>query len=84
MTGGQLLKGFSATLDGSTGCLSWAEDPIWRGATIHAAGALVYNATRGNKALAVLDFGRVVSSTNGPFSVELPTPRAATALIRIG
>jgi len=45
----------------------------WPIATLRARGALVYNATKPDKpALAVLDFGETVSSTNGPFLVELP------------
>lgn len=81
--GGQVLIGFSAGLDGKTGVLSWTSDPRWVNTTIAAAGALIYNATRENRALAVLDFGGVIRSTNGPFTVMLPRPAAATALIRI-
>jgi hypothetical protein len=83
VAGGQVLAGFTAGLDGATGTLSWSKNPRWTNATIAAAGALIYNATRGNKALAVLDFGGIVRSTNGPFLVTLPAPAAATALIRI-
>lgn len=37
-----------------------------------AAGALIYNATRSNKALCVLSFGGTIVSTNGPFVVDFP------------
>jgi len=83
VAGGQVLSGFSVTLDGETACLDWTVDPLWNDATIAAAGALIYNASRGNRALAVLDFGGVITSTNGPFRVTLPVPAAGTALIRI-
>jgi hypothetical protein len=33
---------------------------------------LIYNATQGNKAVGVLDFGQDISSFNAPFTVELP------------
>lgn len=83
VAGGQPLAGFSVGLDGDTATLDWTADPRWARATIAAAGALIYNASRDNRALAVLDFGGVIHSTNGPFVVTLPAPAAATALIRI-
>jgi hypothetical protein len=49
--GGQVLEGFSVGLDSGVAYLDWAVDPEWKGATIMAAGALVYNATRDNRAL---------------------------------
>lgn len=81
--GGQALSGFSVTLDGDTAILDWTSDPEWTAATIAARGALIYNSTRANKAVAVLDFGSVITSTNGSFKVTLPNPAAATGLIRI-
>jgi hypothetical protein len=83
VAGGQSLVGFTAGLDGDTAYIDWTSDPQWTAATIAAAGALIYNATRGNRALCVLDFGGVITSTNGTFDVTLPAPAAATALIRI-
>lgn len=38
---------------------------------IRAAGALIYNKTRG-RAVFVLDFGRIYQSTDGPFEITLP------------
>lgn len=81
--GGQILAGFSVTLDGDVGTLDWTTDPQWTAATIAAIGALIYNSTRAGKALAVLDFGGTITSTNGTFDVTLPAPGAATGLIRI-
>lgn len=81
--GGQTLAGFSVTLDGDTAILDWTTDPIWANASITARGALVYNATRANAAVAVFDFGAEVTSTNGSFTVTLPAPTAAAGLIRI-
>lgn len=81
--GGQTLVGFGATLDGDTAVLDWTTDPVWTGATITARGALIYNATRGNAAVAVLDFGSDIASTNAPFTVTLPAATAAAGLVRI-
>jgi hypothetical protein len=82
-TGGKLLVGFSVTLDGDTAILDWTTDPSWAAATITARGALIYNSSQSNKAVAVLDFGGDISSTAGTFTVTLPAPAAATGLIRI-
>ena len=82
--GGQTLAGFSATLDGDTAILDWTTDPTWANASITARGALIYNSTRAGAAVAVLDFGADVSSTNASFTVQLPVPTAAAGLIRYG
>jgi len=82
--GGQTLVGFTVTLDTDTAILDWTTDPIWPAATITARGALIYNSSRSNKAVAVLDFGADITSTNDNFKVTLPAPAAATGLVRIG
>ena len=81
--GGQSLVGLTVALDGDVAYIDWTTNPQWTGATISARGALIYNATRANRALCVLDFGGVITSTAGTFTVALPAPAAATALIRI-
>jgi hypothetical protein len=81
--GGADLAGFSVTIDGDTAILDWTTNPSWADATITARGALIYNSTQGNKAVAVLDFGGDITSTSAPFTVTLPAPAAATGLIRI-
>lgn len=81
-TGGKALVGFTVTSDGVVAILDWTTDPAWTGATFTARGALIYNSTRSNKAVAVLDFGGDVTATAGTFTVVLPSPAAATGLIR--
>ena len=81
-SGGQVLSGYRTRVEGRTALLGW-DDPAWLDATITARGALVYNATRGNAALAVLDFGEVITSTRGMFAVALPAMTAATGLMRV-
>ncbi len=55
------------------------ENPTWETATIAANGCLIYNATKGNRAVAVFSFGDEISSVNGKFTVELDSGQ----LIRI-
>ena len=82
--GGATLAGFSVSVDTATAILDFTTDPTWANSTITARGALIYNSTKGNKAVAVLDFGADISSTNGTFTVTLPAPTAAAGLVRIG
>ena len=82
--GGQVLSGFNVTTSGTTAILDFTTDPSWANATITARGALIYNSSKTNKAVYVLDFGSDISSTNGVFTVTFPTPDAVSALIRLG
>jgi hypothetical protein len=47
-----------------------------------ARGALIYNVTRSNKTVAVLDFGSDKTFTSANNTVTLPVNTATTALIR--
>lgn len=55
----------------------------WTNATFTARGALIYNASEGNKSVAVLDFGSDKTVNNDTFQVIFPTPDANTAIVRI-
>lgn len=81
--GGVTLAGFAATLDTDTAILDFTTDPTWPTSTITARGALIYNSSRSNKAVAVLDFGADIASTAGTFTVQLPAATAAAGLIRL-
>jgi len=83
VAGGQDLSGFIAGLSNDTAYLDW-DDPAWPSASITARGALIYNASKDNKAVACFDFGGLVSSTNASFTVQIPAPAEATAVVRIG
>lgn len=82
--GGVTLSGFNVTTSGTTAILDFTTDPFWENATITARGALIYNSSKSNKAVYVLDFGSDITSTNGTFAITLPTPDVANGLIRIG
>ena len=80
--GGNTLASPVISLDGTTAIVDFA-DSTWAAATITARGALIYNASKANRAIAVLDFGADKTSTDGDFTVSMPAAAAATALIRI-
>ena len=52
------------------------------GVSITARGALVYNSSKANRAIAILDFGASLAKTT--FSVVMPDATFEKALIRIG
>lgn len=70
------------TSTGTTAYLSFS-NTSWTTATITARGALIYNSTQGDKAVAVLDFGSDKTSTAGTFQINFPTADASNAIIRI-
>ena len=82
VAGGQALSAVAPTSSGTTAYLDFA-DETWTTATITARGAMIYNQSQGNKAVAVLDFGGNKTSTAGDFTVVFPTADSATAIIRI-
>lgn len=83
VAGGQILTGVVVTSSGTTAYVDWTTDPQWTGATITARSALIYNSSKSDYAVAVLDFGSDKTVTSGPFTVTLPAPGATTALIRL-
>lgn len=69
----------------STGTTAWLDfdDLTFPSATLTANGALIYNATQGNKAVAVLAFGADKTSTAGNFTIQFPAAASTTAILRI-
>lgn len=80
--GGNTLTNVTPTTSGTTAYVDFA-DTLWATATITASGALIYNSSKGNKAVAVLSFGGDKTSTAGDFSIIFPTPDASNAIIRV-
>ena len=80
--GGNTLTGATVSLSGTTAFVDFA-DTSWSSATFTARGALIYNSSKSNKAIAVLDFGSDKTSTSGAFTVQMPANTSTDALIRI-
>ena len=81
--GGESVTGATISVDVQTGTVYVDFDNVsWPGASFTARGALIYNVTRSNKSVAVLDFGsdKTFSSTSN--TVTMPANTATTALIR--
>jgi hypothetical protein len=80
--GGNTLTNVTPTSSGTTAFTDFA-DTTWSTATITARGALIYNSSKSNKAVCVLDFGSDKTSTAGNFTIVFPTADASNAIIRI-
>ena len=80
--GGNTLAGATVSLTGTTAFVDFS-DTTWSDATITARGALIYNSSKANKAIAVLDFGADKTSTAGDFTVVFPANDATNAIVRI-
>lgn len=80
--GGNTLTNVTPTLSGTTAITDFA-DTTWAAATITANGALIYNSSKANRAVAVLAFGGDKTSTAGDFTIIFPTADASNAIIRI-
>ena len=81
--GGVAVTGATISTDVQTGTVYVNFDNVaWPGASFTARGALIYNVTRSNKSVAVLDFGsdKIFSSVSN--TVTMPVNSATTALIR--
>jgi hypothetical protein len=81
--GGQTLVNLGASLSGTIAYASW-EDAEWPNTLISAAGALVYNSSKGNKSVAVLNFGGTYTwDGSKPVKVTFPANTSTTAVIII-
>jgi hypothetical protein len=77
--GGQVMTGVAISSDGYTAYVNWA-DVSWSTA-VTARCALIYNVSKGNKSVAVLDFGSDKTSTT-TFLITMPANTSTAALIR--
>ena len=55
----------------------------WTSSSFTCRGALIYNATQGNKSVAVLDFGSDKTVVNDTFQIIFPASDANSAIVRI-
>jgi len=79
--GGQVVTG--ASISASTDGVVFVDfnDVAWSSASFTARGALIYNSSKSNKSVAVIDFGSNKTSSS-TFTVIMPVNAYTTALIR--
>ena len=79
--GGVALSSKTVDTSGTTAYFDSA-DPSWTSASFTANGALIYNDTNSDKAIAVLAFGGDFTVAGGTFQIVFPAA-GANAIIRI-
>lgn len=80
--GNTLTISQSPTSGGTTAFISFA-NTSWSSATFTTRGALIYNSSQGNKAVAIFDFGSDKTVSNGTFTITFPVADSTSAVIRI-
>ena len=89
LAGGQTLDSVSISSaaindQGGRGFVDIA-DEVFSNVTCSADGCIIYNSSKSNKAIAVIDFGGQVSATAGDLTIQFPAigTGGATAIIRL-
>lgn len=80
--GGATLTNVAPTTSGTTAYVDF-NDVTFSSSTITARGALIYNSSDSNKAVAVYDFGSDQASSSSDFTITFPTADASSAIVRI-
>ncbi len=80
--GGVVLTGVNVSTSGTVAIVSF-DNAAWASGTFTARAALVYNSSKSNKAVAVLDFGGDKTVSSGNFVVVVPSASADNAVIRM-
>ena len=79
--GGVTLTNQTVATSGTTAYFD-ADDPTWTSASFTARGALIYNSTNSDKAIAILNFGGDFTVSSGTFRIVFPAA-GTTAIVRI-
>jgi hypothetical protein len=80
--GGGVLTSQQTSLDTGVAIVDFA-DLSFTGVTLTAQGALIYNTSESNKAVAVLNFGGNKTATAGTFTIQFPDFNSTSAILRI-
>ena len=78
--GGVTLKGHRTGIIGKNAFITF-DDVVLKSATFAAAGAMIYNSSKGNAALIVLSIGTEKHVYNSTFELKFPKPTETSALI---
>jgi len=78
VAGGVTMTGVTVSSSGYTAYVDFAD--VVFGAAVTARCALIYNSSKANRSIAVLDFGSDKTSAN--FTITMPSNDASSALIR--
>ena len=80
--GGNTVSDVLISSSGSSALIDFA-NVVWSTSTFITRGALLYNSSKQNRAIAVFDFGSNISVVSGNFELTVPTSSPSTAILRI-
>ena len=81
--GGNTLTGASVNLDTTEGIVYVSfNNSTWSNASFTCRGALIYNTSKSNKSVAVLNFGNDKTVASGTFTITFPANTSTSAVIR--
>ena len=81
-SGGATLTSVTPVADSTTAVCDFA-DVSFSSASFTANGALIYNSSATNAAVAAIAFGSDKTATNGTFTIQFPAADASNAIIRL-
>jgi hypothetical protein len=79
--GGIVLTGVTISTSANGVVYVDFDNAVWNPAAFTCRGALIYNASKSNKSIAVLDFGADKTCSN-TFTVQMPENTSTSALLR--
>ena len=79
--GGNTLTGATVRSSGTTAYVSF-DNTSWSSASFTSRGALIYNSSKANRSIAVLNFGSDKIVANGTLTIEFPSNDVTSAIIR--
>ena len=78
--GGIELENLGVSVSGTIAYTNW-NSPNWGLVTLSMAGGLIYNASKGNKAVAVMNFGGLYTYEDANLTVPFPANTSTTAVV---
>jgi hypothetical protein len=81
--GGNTLTGVAVALSQGIAYVDFG-DTTWTSGNFSARGALLYNSSKANRAVAVFEFGEVKTVSSGNFQIQFPPANFTDAVVRIG
>jgi hypothetical protein len=79
--GGNTLTGATVRSSGTTAYVSF-DNTTWSSASFTCRGALIYNSSKANRSVAILNFGSDKIVANGTLTIEFPSNEVTSAIIR--
>jgi hypothetical protein len=81
--GGIALTNVAPSTSGTTAMFSFVSPAVFTGVTLTCRGGLIYNSSKADKAVCVLDFGEEFTALGQNINITFPTVAPTSAILRI-